>query len=40
MVDVETTAEASLTPRKEHRFTFGLWTVSHPGRDPFVGPTR
>jgi xylose isomerase len=30
----------SLTPRKEHRFTFGLWTVGNPGRDPFGEPTR
>src|ERR671910_3248829 len=29
-----------LTPRPEHRFTFGLWTVGNPGRDPFGGPTR
>src|SRR5213596_2427694 len=27
-------------PRPEHRFTFGLWTVGNPGRDPFGGPTR
>jgi len=30
----------SLTPKPEHRFTFGLWTVGNPGRDPFGGPTR
>jgi xylose isomerase len=24
----------------EHRFTFGLWTVANPGRDPFGAPTR
>jgi len=30
----------SLTPRPEHRFTFGLWTVGNPGRDPFGEPTR
>ena len=30
----------ALTPRKEHRFTFGLWTVGNPGRDPFGEPTR
>ena len=24
----------------ESRFTFGLWTVGNPGRDPFGGPTR
>src|SRR5918997_1487520 len=29
-----------LTPRPEPRFTFGLWTVGNPGRDPFGGPTR
>jgi xylose isomerase len=28
------------TPRPEHHFTFGLWTVGNPGRDPFGGPTR
>jgi xylose isomerase len=27
-------------PKPEHRFTFGLWTVSNPGRDPFGEPTR
>jgi xylose isomerase len=32
--------EDVLTPRPEHRFTFGLWTVGNPGRDPFGGPTR
>ena len=26
--------------RSRHRFTFGLWTVGNPGRDPFGGPTR
>jgi xylose isomerase len=35
-----TTASGALTPRPEHRFTFGLWTVGNPGRDPFGGPTR
>jgi xylose isomerase len=30
----------TLTPAPEHRFTFGLWTVGNPGRDPFGGPTR
>ncbi len=33
------TAE-ELTPRPEHHFTFGLWTVGNPGRDPFGAPTR
>src|SRR4051812_16562147 len=27
-------------PKPRHRFTFGLWTVGNPGRDPFGGPTR
>ena len=31
---------ADLTPDPDHRFTFGLWTVGNPGRDPFGGPTR
>jgi xylose isomerase len=35
-----TTAENPLTPRPENKFTFGLWTVGNPGRDPFGGPTR
>ncbi|HVM39697.1 MAG TPA: xylose isomerase [Acidimicrobiia bacterium] len=29
-----------LTPRPEHRFTFGLWTVGWQARDPFGEPTR
>ena len=28
------------TPKPEHKFTFGLWTVGNIGRDPFGGPTR
>src|SRR3979411_1286498 len=27
-------------PKKSDKFTFGLWTVGNPGRDPFGGPTR
>ena len=27
-------------PAPEHKFTFGLWTVGNPGRDPFGEPTR
>jgi len=27
-------------PRSEHHFTFGLWTVGNPGRDPFGEPVR
>src|ERR671925_1547565 len=34
------TSDENLIPRPEHRFTFGLWTVGNPGRDPFGGPTR
>lgn len=30
----------AFTPQKEHKFTFGLWTVGNPGRDPFGEPTR
>ena len=33
-------SEDRLNPRPEHKFTFGLWTVGNPGRDPFGGPTR
>ncbi len=29
-----------LTPTANDRFTFGLWTVGNPGRDPFGDPTR
>jgi xylose isomerase len=29
-----------VTPPIEPRFTFGLWTVGNPGRDPFGEPTR
>lgn len=29
-----------LTPRPEHKFSFGLWTIGHPGRDPFGDATR
>jgi xylose isomerase len=28
------------TPKPEHRFTFGLWTVANTGRDPFGEPVR
>src|SRR3954467_12275720 len=30
----------ALIPRPEHRFTFGLWTVGNPGRDPFGHEVR
>jgi xylose isomerase len=29
-----------LTPRPEDKFSFGLWTIGHPGRDPFGDATR
>lgn len=28
------------TPKPADKFTFGLWTVGNPGRDPFGGPVR
>ena len=34
-----TTSDA-YTPRPEHHFTFGLWTVGNIGRDPFGDPVR
>ncbi|MEZ5980227.1 MAG: TIM barrel protein, partial [Planctomycetota bacterium] len=27
-------------PRQDNRFSFGLWTVGNPGRDPFGAPVR
>ncbi|MGQ0640520.1 MAG: xylose isomerase [Gemmatimonadaceae bacterium] len=30
----------SYTPKPEHHFTFGLWTVGNPGRDPFGDAVR
>jgi xylose isomerase len=32
--------EAGALRASGHRFTFGLWTVGNPGRDPFGEPTR
>jgi xylose isomerase len=29
-----------VTPKPEHKFTFGLWTVGNLGRDPFGEPVR
>jgi xylose isomerase len=40
MTEAQPAGYDTLTPRPEHRFTFGLWTVGNPGRDPFGGPTR
>ncbi len=34
------TTSDPFTPRPEHRFTFGLWTVGNRGRDPFGHETR
>ncbi|HUG42803.1 MAG TPA: xylose isomerase [Acidobacteriota bacterium] len=31
---------ADYAPRPEHKFTFGLWTVGNPGRDPFGEAVR
>jgi xylose isomerase len=28
------------TPKPEHKFTYGLWTVGNTGRDPFGDPVR
>jgi xylose isomerase len=33
-------AEDKFTPRPEHKFTFGLWTVGNRGRDPFGDAVR
>jgi xylose isomerase len=33
-------AQTVYTPRPEHCFTFGLWTVGNTGRDPFGDPVR
>src|SRR5215212_8827488 len=30
----------AFTPQPEHHFTFGLWTVGNPGKDPFGHETR
>ncbi len=32
--------EDAFSPTPRDRFTFGLWTVGNPGRDPFGEPTR
>lgn len=33
-------SQETYTPRPEHKFTFGLWTVGNRGRDPFGDATR
>src|SRR5438105_14880647 len=35
-----TMADDRYQPRPEHQFSFGLWTVGNPGRDPFGLPVR
>jgi len=35
-----TTAASDYKPEPKHKFTFGLWTVGNPGRDPFGEPVR
>ncbi|MDP9348646.1 MAG: xylose isomerase [Gemmatimonadota bacterium] len=35
-----TSTQDAYTPRPEHRFTFGLWTVGNVGRDPFGDAVR
>lgn len=30
----------SLTPTRDDKFSFGLWTIGYNGTDPFGGPTR
>src|SRR5215211_4369865 len=32
--------QGNYTPRREHKFTFGLWTVGNRGRDPFGDAVR
>ena len=34
------TTKDAYTPKPEHHFTFGLWTVGNPGRDPFGDAVR
>ena len=33
-------SDDAYAPRPEHKFSFGLWTVGNPGRDPFGEPVR
>jgi xylose isomerase len=37
---LETNMNDQFQPRPEHKFTFGLWTVGNPGRDPFGHEVR
>src|SRR6476469_3204989 len=40
MTPTRSTKQDAYTPKPEHHFTFGLWTVGNPGRDPFGEATR
>src|SRR4051794_28134854 len=41
MAGTQAASQERADPRESrYRFTFGLWTVGNPGRDPFGGPTR
>ena len=40
MTPARSTKQDAYTPRPEHHFTFGLWTVGNVGRDPFGDPVR
>jgi xylose isomerase len=31
---------SALTPKREDKFAFGLWTIGHLGTDPFGTATR
>ena len=35
-----TLSDVNLTPTRDDKFSFGLWTVGYNGSDPFGGPTR
>ena len=39
-VEPAAASAADSAGRQGHHFTFGLWTVGNPGRDPFGEPTR
>src|SRR3954447_4998414 len=40
MTPTRSTKQDAYSPRPEHHFTFGLWTVGNPGRDPFGDAVR
>src|SRR5690349_12632457 len=39
-VELQSIMTDAFTPRAEHRFSFGLWTVGNRGRDPFGDAVR